>query len=117
MAAAHPRVAAALPISGVFELGPIRDTYLNEKLQLTDQEIATLSPLRLPVVAKPMSIAYGSAELTALVDDSCALHARRSRVHAPGLLVPVPAANHFTVLDALRNPNGLLVRQALDLLR
>ena len=35
----HPRVSAGLAISGVFELGPIRDTYLNEKLQLTDDEI------------------------------------------------------------------------------
>jgi hypothetical protein len=32
-------------------------------------------------------------------------------------LLPVPGANHFTVLEALRNPQGLLVRQALDLLR
>ena len=33
----HPRVSAGLAISGVFELGPIRDTYLNEKLRLTDE--------------------------------------------------------------------------------
>ena len=41
----HARVSAGLAISGVFELGPIRDTYLNEKLRLTDSEIETLSPL------------------------------------------------------------------------
>jgi acetyl esterase/lipase len=117
MAAAHPRVAAAMPISGVFELGPIRDTYLNEKLRLTDTEIATLSPLRLPVVEKPVSIAYGSAELPALCHDSRALHARRAAAHAPGALLPVAGANHFSVLDALRAPDGLLVRQAIDLLR
>ncbi len=117
MAAAHPRVAAALTISGVFELGPIRDTYLNEKLALTDIELATLSPLRLPVVRKPVSIAYGSAELPALVADSRDLHARRAAAHAPGALLPVPGADHFTVLDALRAPEGLLVRQIMDLLK
>jgi hypothetical protein len=37
-----------LAISGVFELGPVRDTYLNEKLRLTEQEIVLLSPMRLP---------------------------------------------------------------------
>ena len=40
----HPAVKAGLAISGIYELGPIRDTYLNEKLKLTDEEIATLSP-------------------------------------------------------------------------
>jgi acetyl esterase/lipase len=117
MAMSHPLVRAGLAISGVFELGPIRDIYLNEKLRLTEGEIATLSPLRLPVVAKPLAIAYGSRELPALVEDSRALHTLRSAAHAPGPLLPVPGANHFTILDALRNPNGLLVRQALDLLQ
>ena len=36
---------------------------------LTDEEIATLSPLRLPVVRKPMAIAYGTSELPALLTE------------------------------------------------
>jgi arylformamidase len=48
MALDHPRVAAGVAISGVYELAPIRETYLNEKLRLTDAEIAAFSPLRLP---------------------------------------------------------------------
>ena len=39
MCLGHPSVVAGLAISGVFELGPVRDTYLNEKLRLTDEEI------------------------------------------------------------------------------
>jgi acetyl esterase/lipase len=117
MALSHPCVAAGLAISGVFELGPIRDIYLNEKLRLTEAEIETLSPLRLPVVAKPLAIAYGTRELPALVQDSRALHALRASAHAPGPLLPVAGANHFTILDALRSKEGLLVRQALDLLQ
>ena len=61
MCLGHPRVVAGLAISGIFELGPLRDTELNDKLRLTDEEIATLSPLRLPVVNKPLAIAYGTA--------------------------------------------------------
>jgi acetyl esterase/lipase len=115
MALSHPAVTAGLAISGVFELGPIRDTYLNEKLRLTDEEIATLSPLRLPVVPKRLSIAYGSGELAALVNDSRALHAMRAAAHAPGALLPVAGANHFTILDALRSPEGELTRHLLTL--
>jgi len=117
MALSHPKVQAGLAISGVFELGPIRDVSLNDKLNLTDDEVRTLSPLRLPVVQKPMGIAYGSAELPALVDDSRALHALRSNVHAAGPLIPVPGADHFTILDELQKADGLLTRAIVDLLR
>jgi arylformamidase len=112
----HPAVVGVLAISGVYDLAPIRDTYLNEKLSLTDAEIATLSPLRLPVVAKPMTVAYGSRELPALVHDARNLHALRSADHAPGALLPVPGADHFSILTEFRRPDGLLVRAAQDLL-
>ncbi len=107
----HPAVVAGLAISGVFELGPLRDTYLDEKLRLRDEEIASLSPLRLPPVQKPLAIAYGTAELPALVANSRDLHAHRAAAHAPGPLLPVAAADHFTVLDGLRDPAGMLTAQ------
>ena len=107
----HPRVSAGLSVSGVFELGPIRDTYLNDKMQFTDSEIATLSPLRLPMVKKPLIIAYGTAELPPLVEDSRKLHSRRAAQHLPGALVPVAGANHFTILPALREADGELTKQ------
>jgi acetyl esterase/lipase len=106
MALDHPHVKAGLGISGVYELGPIRDTDLNIALKLTDEEIAQLSPLRLPPSEKPFSIAYGSAELPALVEDSRQFHRLRAASHAPGWLLPIAGANHFTVLNALHDPNG-----------
>ena len=115
MALDHPRVAAGLAISGVYDLAPIRDTFLDAALRLTDEEVATLSPLRLPTVGKPMAIAYGSAELPALVNDALRLHAKRTTDGAPGPLLPVPDANHFTILDELRRADGALVRLAHEL--
>ncbi len=107
----HRRVSAGLSVSGVFELGPIRDTYLNDKMQFTETEIATLSPLRLPMVKKPLIIAYGTAELPPLVDDSRKLHSRRAGEHLAGALIPVAGANHFTILPALRDADGELAKQ------
>jgi dienelactone hydrolase len=115
MALDHPLVAAGLAISGVFELGPIRDTYLNDKLNLTDEELRGLSPLRLPVVNKRMSVAYGTAELPPLCSDSRDVHALRSAAHAPGALVPVAGADHFTIVLSLADPAGELTRHALTL--
>ncbi|HZQ00742.1 MAG TPA: alpha/beta hydrolase [Reyranella sp.] len=112
----HPRVSAGLAVSGIFELGPIRDTYLNEKLRLTDQEIAALSPLRLPMVNKPLAITYGTAELPPLVEDSRRLHEVRSAQHLPGPLLPIAGADHFTITHELRDADGVLTRQLLVLL-
>ncbi len=111
----HRAVSAGLALSGVFELGPIRDTYLNAKLKLSEVEIATLSPLRLPPVPKPLALAYGSRELPALVDDSRTLHALRSAAHLPGALIPVAGGDHFSVLDELQQPTGEITRQLLAL--
>lgn len=113
----HERVAAGLAISGVYELGPIRDTTLDAKCRITDEEIVSLSPLRLPAVPKPLAISYGTAELPALVADSRQLHAQRAAAHLQGALIPVAGANHFTILQALRSPDGLLVRAAIEALR
>ena len=112
----HPLVHAGLAISGIFELGPIRDTVLNEKLRLTDTEIATLSPLRLAPIQKPLAIAYGTTELPPLVSDSRDLHAHRAGAHAPGVLIPIPGANHFTIVHELRDAEGMLTRQVRLLL-
>jgi acetyl esterase/lipase len=106
----HPLVKAGLALSGIFDLGPVRDTYLNEKLRLTEDEIILLSPMRLPPVDKPLAFAYGTAELPPLVSNSRDLHALRSAAHLPGALIPVPKANHFTVIHELRDPDGILTR-------
>jgi hypothetical protein len=111
MSLGHRSVVAGLAISGLFELGPLRDTYLNEKLRLTDDEIAKLSPLRLPATNKPLAITYGTAELPPLVADSRDLHALRAAAHAPGPLLPVSGANHFTIMHELRDADGVLTRQ------
>jgi arylformamidase len=115
MALNHPNVAAGLAISGVYDLKPIRDTSLNIALKLTDTEVADLSPLKLPIVKKPLAIAYGAAELPALVRDSIRFHDARKAANAPGQLVPIPGADHFTILGQLRRADGLLTKAALSL--
>ena len=48
-----------------------------------------------------------------LVLDSRHLHAKRSEAHLPGPLIPVPGADHFTIVHELRDADGILTRQAL----
>jgi arylformamidase len=40
----------------------------------------------------------------------------RAAAHAPGPLVPVAGADHFSILEGLRRPDGELVRAARRLI-
>ena len=109
----HPMVSAGLAISGIFELGPLRDTTYNATLDLTQAEIETLSPMRLPVVSKPMMLVYGTAELPALAANSRDYHALRIHAGAKGPLLPLPGHDHFSILEELRQPDGALTEAIL----
>ena len=112
----HPGIAAGLAISGVYELSFLRDTGLNEALRLSDAEIETLSPLRLDPIAKPLTIAFGTRELPALVHDALKLYAKREASGAPGSLLPIDGADHFSIISELQKPGGALVKAAIDLI-
>jgi arylformamidase len=106
----HPCIAAGFAISGVYELGPIRDIYLNEREPAPHgRGGAHVVTARLTQSAKPLDVVYGTRGLTALAESSRALHAKRSS------LVPAPGHDHFSVLQTLCDPGGLLPRCALNL--
>jgi len=104
-------------VSVVYDLAPIRDTSLNIALKMTDEEIAKLSPLRLPIVQKLLAIGYGAAELPALVWDSKRFHEARRAADAPGELVKISSADHITILEQLQRPDGTLLKLALTLVK
>lgn len=111
----HEGVTAGLAISGLYELGPLRDTAYNQILNLTDLEIETLSPMRGPITMKPLILAYGENELPALIANSRDFHVRRSRSRAPGRILALAGHDHFSLLEELRSTDGALTRAALDL--
>ncbi len=112
----HPKVAAGVAISGVFDLAALRNSpHVNDKVKLTEKEIETLSPMRRPSVNKPLAIAYGTGELPAMIASSRDYHARRSQAHFPGDLVPVANTNHYTILDQLRLPDSVLTRAVMQM--
>lgn len=64
---------------------------------------------------KRLDLTYGEAELPMLVANSHAFHAARARAGAPGRLLPVPGADHFSILDGMRTADGALTAMLLDL--
>jgi acetyl esterase/lipase len=111
MAMSSAAVSAGLAVSGLYDLEPIRHTYLNEKLRLDEAEARRNSPLHLPGTGKPLIIAYGAAELPELQ--------RQSRDYAAAhrlRLEPLAGHNHFTILEELASPAGQLTALVRTLL-
>jgi len=113
----HPACRGGLAISGIFDLEPIALNYLNEKLQLSAAEIATLSPLRhLSDCSAPLRLVVGGAELPELRRQS-ETFAREARARdLPVRLTVLPGHHHFSILDELANPDGALTRELIDLI-
>lgn len=104
-----PEVDAALAISGIFDLEPIRLGELNEKLRLTQEEASAESPLnRITRAPKPVVITYGTAELPELQRQSRDYLVARENAGLPGFILPLAGKDHFTILAELADPDGAL---------
>jgi arylformamidase len=107
----EPLVAGGLAISGLFDLEPIRLSYLNDKLGLDAEQARRNSPLlNLPASAAKFSIAYGSDELPELKRQSREFGAAWAAHGLPGEMIEVPDCHHYAVLEQLAQPDGLLAK-------
>jgi arylformamidase len=112
----EPGVAGALAISGIYDLEPIRLSYLNEKLRLDEAEARRNSPLlHVPRAAPPLIVAYGGGELPELRRQSEAFAASRAAAGLPGRLAPLGGHDHFSILEELAEPEGALTALVREL--
>ena len=105
----EPGVIGGVAISGIYDLEPVRLSYLNDKLRLSDEEETSLSPLHLPLSAKPLTITYGTGELPELQRQSEQFADARRGLR--GNLVPLSQLNHFTILNELAAVDGAITRE------
>jgi arylformamidase len=115
MAARLPGVTAALPISGLFDLEPIRLSNLNQPLGMDINEASTNSPCRLPLPSVPMTVAVGAVELLELVRQSREYAAQLKVAGRPAQELVTPGDDHFSILEQLARADGALAREAFRL--
>jgi arylformamidase len=116
MSLAHPAVRGGLAVSGIFDLEPIRLSFLNQKLALEADDVPRLSPLAmLPESSPPLTIAYGTGELAELQRQSRDYAAARASAGLTGSVAALPGHNHFSILEELANPEGALTALLLEL--
>jgi acetyl esterase/lipase len=106
----HPAVAAGLSISGVFDLEPIRHSYINDKLRLTETEVTELSPQHRQLTSKPLIVAFGRAELPEMQRQSVEFHACGSIAGSPVENLPLVGRDHFSIIEDLIRPEGELAK-------
>jgi arylformamidase len=118
MALSHPRVKAGMAISGIYDLEPIRHSYLNVKLGLDEAASRRNSPMMQaggPI--KPLSLVAGSAELPLLRKQTADFAGHRAKYALPVTYEEIPGANHFTIMNELISPAGritTLIRQLFE---
>jgi acetyl esterase/lipase len=118
MALANPHVRAGVAISGIYDLEPIRHSYLNEKLRLDETMSHRNSPMMMSGgPAKPLSLVVGGAELPLLRKQTADFAGHRARHGLSVTYEEIPGADHFTIMNEMIAPGGritTLVRQALE---
>ena len=118
MALSNPYVRAGMAISGIYDLEPIRHSYLNEKLKLDEAMSRRNSPMmQAGGAAKPLSLVAGSAELPLLRKQTADFAGHRARYGLPVTYEEIPGADHFTILSELLSPAGritTLIRQLFE---
>jgi acetyl esterase/lipase len=111
-----PEVDAALAISGIFDLEPIRHSYLQAALRLSAEEAHVQSPLhRVAHAVKPVSVIWGGNELPELQRQSQDYMAAREAAGMPVSGGDLSGDDHFTILAQLADPTSLAVGHLLAL--
>ncbi|MEQ8227757.1 MAG: alpha/beta hydrolase [Rhodospirillales bacterium] len=97
-------IKGAAALSGIFDLTPMRRCYIDDTLNLSEDDVRMFSPEFLPPLGGGSTlIAYGGAETSEFNRQSTAL-ANAWKPKGPGIeLMEVPGANHFTILDHYAN--------------
>ena len=118
MALSNSHVRAGMAISGIYDLEPIRHSYLNEKLRLDEAASRRNSPMaQAGGASKPLSLVAGDAELPLLRQQSADFAGHRAKYGLPVTYEEIPGANHFTIMNEMLSPAGritTLIRQLFE---
>jgi arylformamidase len=117
MAMLNQHIKGGVAISGIYDLEPIRQSYLNVKLGLDEPMSKRNSPMLLTHAVKPMALVVGGAELPLLRKQTAEFAGYRANHGLPVIYEEIPGANHFTIMDELASPTGritTLIRQVIE---
>jgi hypothetical protein len=118
MALSNPNIRGGVAISGIYDLEPIRHSYLNVKLGLDELMSGRNSPMANAAgPMKPLALVVGGGELPLLRKQTADFAGHRAKYGLPVSYEEIPGADHFSVMDQLASPTGritALIRQLFE---
>ena len=104
-------LAGGLLVSGLYDLAPLRYSYLQPQIQLDDGVIRRNSPLFAVRASRtPALITWGANESSEFARQSSALHAAWQGAGNASELVAQADANHFSAIHGFESPASPLCR-------
>lgn len=109
------RLDHVMPISGLHDLRPLRNTRMNTDLNLSEAEATSESPcLSMPHKGLRITPWVGGDERPEFLRQNALLAGTWGRVGADIHPVVDPGHNHFTVIAGLADPASLMTRAFVD---
>lgn len=107
---------AGLSISGLFDLAPLMQTGMNADLRIDADALPKISPLFWRVKPDRVFDAWvGGDESGEFLRQSREVAETWGKKGVATRYVPVAGTNHFTVLDALADPDSAMIRRLAEL--
>jgi len=107
------RPKATLMLSGIYELEPLRHSFLQPEIGITDEEVRRFSPLRLAYRPMgPVMLMAGERETVPFHEQGQSMAEAMRRDGLEAEFQPIPGANHMSIVldlgDAETAPGGAL---------
>ena len=109
-------VSAAYSISGLFDLAPLVHTSMAEDLRLDEASAREVSPLFWPAPkGRPFDAVVGGLESSEFLRQSGVIVETWGKDGAETRYQEIAGTNHFTVIDALTDPQSAMVARLAEL--
>lgn len=113
-------IKGALALSGLYDIRPLCDIYINDWMRLTPEQAATFSPLfMLPEKADAPQILLdvGAKETQGFRNQTLAYFAACREKGLNVALLEDRHNNHFTLVNELANPNSILFQRVMAMIK
>ncbi|WP_444913027.1 alpha/beta hydrolase [Microbulbifer sp. ZKSA004] len=109
-------ISGAIMLSGLYDLTKMRQSYLNESLRLSEDDVTNLSPIFGDIRCFTKAIvAVGDDETAEFIDQSKRYCGKLQQTKSPCEYILLKNKNHYTVSRMLSSRNNDLMNRILDI--
>lgn len=104
-------IKGILTISGLYDLEPVSQTFVQPSLRISAEHILYASPIRLiRPLSIPLIVAWGALETAAFQQQSSDYLSAWLAAGNTGSSLIIPGTNHFNILEGFQSPSGFLTQ-------